>query len=166
MTFLEIDRAMIDIVEKKAQECKNRLTLIPKENTVEQKALKVEHGMYCLCNNAGTVYHNQSEAQRKAILNMRKRIILKNQKACEVFNQLNEEEQLCFIASLQAEIFIRENMYKKYLDEFDQAVAYQDPNSTFELKIKIGALQNVFSDWEAWRIENNVYPHILEGVPL
>ena len=169
MTYLEVDRAMYEIVAKKVQECKNKLALIPKENTVEQKALKVEHGMYCLCNNAGTVCHGiPNENQRKAVLDMRKKIIKKiiskNSKINEVFNNLSEEEQLCFIASLQAEIFIRDQMYKNYLDEFEKATSYGDIDSSFELKVKIGALQNVFSAWEAWRIENDLYPHMFEEV--
>ena len=169
MTPLEIDRAMYEMVAKMAQECKNKLALIPKENTAEQKALKVEHGMYCLCNNAGTGYHNiPNDNQRKAFLNMRKRIIekiiSKNSKINEAFDKLNQEEQMCFVASLQAEIFIRDQMYKNYLDEFDKAVAYGDVDSAFELKIKIGTLQNVFSEWEAWRIENDLYPHMFEEI--
>ena len=43
------------------------------------------------------------------------------------------------------------------------AEAAGDMNKAFEFKIKIGAVENMFSIWEAWRVDNDVYPDMVRG---
>jgi len=164
MTYLEIDKALYDIVDEKHKECQSRLDANPLENKNERKALIIEREMYGLCNRAGIIVY--SSGNRENVLSMRQRvmgqILPKYPKLNEVFSKLNEEEKKHFIAALQAEIFMRDNIVNSYYAELEAAKASADSKKIFELQIKIGGCENVFKAWEQWRKANNVYPHLIE----
>ena len=167
MTALEIDKALYDIVCEKYNECQSRLDAVPKESKMERKALIIEREMYGLCNRAGIlVYVN---GKRENVLAMRQRVIgqilCKYPKLNHFFSQLDEEEKMRFIAALQAEIFMRDQIVNSYYTEFEVAKLADDTKNLLELHIKIGGCENIFEAWEKWRVENNVYPGMLsEGL--
>ena len=164
MTYLEIDKALHDIVNEKYDECQNRLDTVPKENKNECKALIIEREMYGLCNRAGLIVYVLGK--RENVLTMRRRVIgqilHKYPKLNEVFTQLDEEEKVRFIAALQAEIFMRDQIVNSYYTEFEAAKASGDMKNILELQIKIGGCENVFKAWEAWRKENDIYPNLID----
>ena len=167
MTYLEIDKAMYDIVMEKYNECQNRLDAVPKENKSERKALIIEREMYGLCNRAGLLVY--TIGTREGVLTMRKRVIgqilRKYPKLNEVFTKLDEEEKMRFLAALQAEIFMLDQLVNSYYDELEAAKASGDSRKIFEFQIKVGATGNVFAAWERWRVENNIYSGmLLEGL--
>lgn len=163
MTDLEIDRAMYDIVKKKYDECQSRLDSVPKDNKSERKALIIEREMYGLCNRAGLLVY--TIGKREGVLANRKRVIgeilRKYPKLNKVFTQLNEEEKKRFVASLQAEIYMRDQIVSSYYAEYESAKTSNDTKNCLELRIKIGGCENIFNAWETWRVENNVYPGML-----
>ena len=168
MTYLEIDKAMYDIVSEKYNDCQHRLDAVSKENKSERKALIIEREMYGLCNRAGLLW-GVIHGRDWVLTNHRHRVIgqiLQRYPVLnEVFRKLKDEEQLRFIAALQAEIFMRDQIVKSYYAEYEASKAAEDTKALFELRIKIGACENVFRAWEAWRAENNVYPKLLsEGL--
>ena len=164
MTYLEIDKALYDIVNEKYNECQGRLEAVPKENKNERKALIIEREMYGLCNRAGILVY--VVGKRENVLTMRRRVIgqilQKYPKLNEVFTQLDEEEKMRFIAALQAEIYMRDQIVNSYYTEFEAAKTSGDMKNILELQIKIGGCENVFKAWEAWRKENNVYPNLID----
>lgn len=167
MTALEIDKAMYDIVKEKYDECQIRLNAVPKENKNERKALIIEREMYGLCNRAGLLVYALGE--REHCLTFRQKVIgqilQKYPKLNEVFTKLDEKEKKIFIAAVQAEIFMRDQIVNSYYTEFEAAKSANDMKNSLELQIKIGGCENVFKAWEAWRLENNVYPKMfLEGL--
>ena len=167
MTYLEIDKAMYDIVYEKYTECQSRLEAVPKENKSERKALIIEREMYGLCNRAGILVYALGE--RENVLAKRRRVIeqilQKYSKLNEVFTNLDEEEKKIFLSALQAEIFMRDQIVNSYHIEFESAKASNDTKNIFELQIKIGGCENVFKAWENWRVENNIYPNMFsEGL--
>ena len=158
---------MYDIVKGKYEECQSRLDDVPKENKNERKALIIEREMYGLCNRAGLLVYTPGEREKALAFRQRVigKILQRYTKLNEVFAQLDEEEKKQFIAALQAEIFMRDQIVNPYHTEFEAAKAAGDTKNILELQIKIGSCENVFKAWEAWRIENNVYPKILsEGL--
>jgi hypothetical protein len=167
MTAFEIDKAMYGIVKEKYEECQSRLDAVPKENKNERKALIIEREMYGLCNRAGLLVYTLGG--REHCLTFRQRVIgqilQKYPELNEVFTKLDEEEKKIFIAALQAEIFMRDQIVNSYYNEFETAKAADDTKNLLELQIKIGGCENIFKEWEAWRVENNVYPGIFsEGL--
>lgn len=163
MTCLEIDRAMVDITRQKCAECKARLDAVSKENITERKALQLEYGMYTFCGNAGLLFNTGGE---RKIFQIR-RCFLENElhkyPGLElVYQSIDEQERLCFLAALQAEIFIRDQWLGAQCAELAAARASGDQQKVFELKIKVGAVKNMFAVWEAWRVRNNVYPNLFE----
>jgi len=163
MTYLEIDKAIVDITRQKCTECKARLDAIPKENATERKAVQLECGIYSFCGSAGLMFNG---GDRERVLQGRRRffesVLSAYPRLNEVYQAAEEEEKHCLIAALQGEIFIRDQWLKAQLAEQVTAEASGDTKSVFELTIKIGAAQNMLAAWEAWRVENNVYPHMLE----
>ena len=163
MNYLDIDQAMYDIVAQKYTECQGRLDAVAKENKSERRALIIEREMYGLCNRAGLLW-GVIHGRDWVLTNHRHRVIgqiLQRYPVLnEVFRKLKDEEQLRFIAALQAEIFMRDQIVKSYYAEYETAKAAEDTKGMFELQIKIGACENVFRAWEAWRAENNVYPKL------
>lgn len=165
MTYLDIDKALCDITVEKNNECKNRLDAVPKENKGERKALQIELGMYSLCLRAGLLYYTYGT--RENALKIRRQVIDRILPAYpqtnEIFTGLSEDEQMIMHAALQAEIFMRDQFMQQYRAELEQAKAASDSEKIFELEIKIGAIENVFSAWEEWRVQNNIYPHMFKG---
>ena len=135
MTYLEIDKALYDIVAEKYNECQSRLDSVPKDNKSERKALIIEREMYGLCNRAGLLVYTLEK--REGVLANRKRVIgeilRKYPKLNKVFTQLNEEEKMRFIAALQAEIYMRDQIVHGYYAEFEAAKSSEDTKNYFEL---------------------------------
>ena len=89
-------------------------------------------------------------------------ILPKFPKHQEVYNTLNYDEKLSFMAAWQGDLFMRDQLLAGYITELAQAEAAGDTKNTFELRIKVGAVREMLSIWEAWRVENNIYPHLIE----
>ena len=164
MTHLEIDCALVDITRAMCSECKARLDAIPKENATERKALQLEYGMYTFCGNAGLLFNTGWERSR--VLDVRQRFwnneLHRYPKFHETYQSLNEDEKLRFFAALQAELFLRDQWLGEQTASLSTAQQIGDTRQIFELNIKIGAVKRMFSIWEAWRFENNIYPNIFE----
>ena len=160
MTALEIDKAMYDIVIKRYNECQGRLDAVSKENKNERKALIIEREMYGLCNRAGLLAYTEGKREKCLIFRQRVigQILQRYPKLGEVYTQLDETEKMRFIAALQAEIYMRDQIVKNYYVEFGAAKAIDDTKNILEFQIKIGGCENIFKEWEKWRVENNVYP--------
>lgn len=169
MTYLEIDKAIIDITQKICDECKARLAAIPMENSTERKAVQIEYGIYTFCGNAGALFN--TDPGREKVLRGRQYFLWmrelprwqKYQKTQNIFRELDDTEKLCLTAALQAELFVRLHWLERQYADLSAAKASGDTDNIFKLTIKIGAVKNMFAAWEAWRIENNVYPHMFEG---
>ena len=101
MTYMEIDKALIDILAEKKQACEARLTAIPKENKTEKKALHLELGMYTLCQNAGFLIN--TTGGREGVLRTRRtvigRILAGRPELQAVYTALSEEEQIALLAT-------------------------------------------------------------------
>jgi len=168
MTYREIDGAIVDITRRKCDECKARLESIPKENVTERKAVQLEYGMYSFCGNAGLLFNTFGDRSGTVMTRRRffeRAVVGKYPKIDEVYRKIeSEEEKLCFIAAVQAELFIRDQWLGSQLKELAAAEASGDVKSAFELKIKIGAVKSMFGAWEAWRAENGIYPRLFEEV--
>jgi len=165
MTYLEIDNAMVDVTQKMCEECKARLDAIPTENSTERKAVQLEYGMYTFCRDAGLMFNNGKErtlAFQRGNSFMAK-ILHKYPKPNALYQTLDDDPKLCFIAALQGDLFIRDQWLQKKTAELTVATASGDTKSVFELTIQLGAVKNMFAAWEQWRIENNVFPHMFEG---
>ena len=164
MTYLEIDKAIIDITRQKCTECKARLEAIPKESITERKALQLEYGMYTFCGNAGLLFNTTGD--RSKTIQIRQRFlnneIHKYSKLDKIYQTIDDEEKLRFIAALQAEMYIRDQWLNSQRAELAEAESSSDVEKVFEIKIKIGAVENMFSAWEAWRKENGIYPAMFE----
>lgn len=169
MNAIEIDKALADIVLEKRADCQSRLDATPKENKGERKALQIELGMYALCLNAGFLWSASGRYEtggREKTLQFRRRVIgniLHNYPETELrFRSLDADAQDIFLAALQAEIFLRDQMYHGYLGEREAAQGSDDVKSLFELNIKIGAVESVFAAWEAWRGAHDICPHMMK----
>lgn len=159
MNILEIDKALADIVIQKQEDCKDRLAKLNKEQVTEKKAIQIELGMYTLCLNAGFL-RNTKDGREKVLESRRaviSNILPSYPELKSVFDELGGDEQMVFVASLQAEIFIRNQLYSGYLTELETAEKANDAERIFELQIKIGAVESVFKAWEQWREENGIY---------
>ena len=162
MTYLEIDKALFEITRQKRDDCKAKLDAVSKANATERKALQIEHGMYSFCNAAGFLPgydRNKAILTRKRILN---RMILKHPKLNDLYQKLDEDEKLRFVAAWQAELFIRDQWLGAQRAELAAAEASSDTKRVFEFKIKICAVENMFAAWEAWRKENGIYLNLFE----
>ncbi len=164
MTYLEINKALVDITRQKCDECKARLDAIPKENMTERKAVQVEYGMYTFCGNFGFVFN--ASGDRSKFIQTRKRyvdrVVHKYPKLNEAYQTIDEEEKLRFVAALQAEMNIRYQWLDMQSAELAAAEESGDTKKEFEFKIKVGAVKNMFDAWELWRKENDVYPNMFE----
>lgn len=164
MTYTEIDKALIRILEEKKAECEGRLADTPSENKKEKKMLRLELGMYTLCQNAGFLIN--TTGGREGVIRTRRnvigRILPKHPTLQAIFGALGEEDQLKFIAALQAEMFLRDQFLPAYRGELESATAAKDADGMMEMRIKLGSLENVFAAWEAWRQKNGIFPALLE----
>ena len=164
MTYLEIDKALIEILGEKKRACEARLAATPKENKTEKKAVHLELGMYTLCQNAGFLIN--TTGGREGVIRTRRtvisRILEKHSDLKATFEALSAEEQAEWIAAWQAELFLRDQFLPQYRGELESATEAGDADGILEMRIKIGTLENVFGAWEAWRRDNNVFPGLLE----
>ena len=165
MTYLEIDKALYNIVMEKYNECDSRLNEISKESKSEYKAVMIEREMYMLCNRAGLMFHVDNPVVRERSLQNRTGITCKIMgsypKLNEIYNSLSDDDKKIFIAALQAEIYMRDQIYMNYLVELEQAKGAGDAKNIFEFGIKVGAVERVFEAWEEWREKNNVFPGLM-----
>ena len=166
MTYLEIYSALLAINQTIRNECKARLDAIPKENCTERRAVQLEYAMYDFCSASGLF--NTSQIQQQALEKqphsfVYDKLLPKYPKINSVYEALNNEDKWCFIAALHPELFIRDQWVNKKETELAAATASSDAKSVFELTIQLGAVKNMFAAWEAWRIENNVFPYMFEG---
>ncbi len=157
---------MVDITRQTCAECKARLDVVPKEKATERKALQIEYGMYTFCGNAGLLFNTTGE---RKIVQIRRRFfekeLYKYQGLKVLYQGLNEEEKMRFIAALQPEWYLCYYWLGAQKIELATAEASGDTKKAFEFKIKVGAVENMFAAWEKWRAENNVYPRIFsEGL--
>lgn len=164
MTYIEIDEAIIRITRRICDECKVKLDSIPKENTTERKAVLLEHGMYVFCRNAGLLANCTGRREnciktRQHFLNDKLPVYPDLHKK---YSELDENDKLNFVAALQAEIFLRDQWLKSQCAELSEAVRSGEAAKIFELKIKIGAVKNMFKAWEKWRRDNNIYPFMFD----
>ena len=165
MNYLDIDKALVDLTRAKCAECKARLDAVPKDKGAERKALLIEQGMYTLCGNAGLLfntYGNRETLYLKTRQNFFNYIRPKFPRHEAVYTVLNDDEKLAFMAAWQADLFMRDQLLAGYITELAQAEAAGDAKNTFEFRIKIGAVREMLSIWEAWRVENGVYPNLME----
>lgn len=162
MTYLEIHKSIAEITREKCNECKARLDNVPKENATERKALQLEYGMYSFCRNCGLLGNTDGSGP----VTLRKRVLEgvmnKYPVLCAFYDSLDDEDKLRFIAGTQAELFIRDQWLPAQYAELEAAEATGNTQNTFELKIKIGSVINMFDTWEAWRVENNVFPGVFK----
>ena len=164
MNYLDIDKALVDITRAKCNECKARLDAIPKDRSSERKALMIENGMYTLCGNAGLLFNTYGtrEGLYRTRQNFFTYAMTKYPRHGEIYATLNDDEKLSFMAAWQADLFMRDQLLAGYITELAQAEAAGDAKNTFEFRIKIGAVREMLSIWEAWRAENGVYPNLME----
>ena len=164
MNYLDIDKALVDITRAKCDECKARLDATPKDSKAERKALQIELGMYTLCGNAGLLFNAGWERQRTYQIrqNFWSMVLPKYPKHQEIYSALTDDDKLSFMAAWQADLFMRDQLLNGYVTELAQAEAAGDAKSTFEFRIKIGAVREMLSLWEGWRKENGVYPGLME----
>ena len=164
MNYLDIDQALVANTRAKCAECKARLDATPKDKGAERKALLVENGMYTLCGNAGLLFNTYGT--REGLYRTRRNFftyaMTKFPRHGEVYATLNDEEKRAFMAAWQADLFMRDQLLAGYIAELAQAEAVGDVKNTFELRIKIGAVQEMLAAWESWRKENGVYPGLME----
>ena len=165
MTYLEIDRAILDITQEMCKNCQAKLDAISKENITERKAVQLEYGMYAFCRDAGLLFNNGMDRTnffRRGHIFFRK-TLPKYPKLNDIYQSLDDENKLCFYASLQGELFIRNQWIEKKAAELATAEVCGDTKNVFEITIMLGAVKNMFAAWEAWRTENNIFPHMFEG---
>ena len=165
MNYLDIDKALVDLTRAKCAECKARLDAVPKDKGAERKALLIEQGMYTLCGNAGLLFNTYGSRETlylKTRQNFFNYILPKFPRHEAVYTALNDDEKLSFMAAWQADLFMRDQLLAGYITELTQAEAAGDAKNTFEFRIKIGAVREMLSIWEAWRAENGVYPNLME----
>ena len=168
MTIYDIDRAMIDIVKERITECKARLDALPKNKVNARKAVQIELGMYTLCGNAGLMLSTaeKSDSARDSFFRLRQnvlcKILPKYPKLHKVYVGLDDEEQLRFVAALQSEIFMQDQIFPTLRAELDAASKARDAKAIFELTIKLNAVNCVLDAWKAWRVRNNIYPLMWE----
>ncbi len=167
MNAIEIYTAQEEIALEKYNECKARLAQTAAENKTEKKALHIELGMYSLCLRAGLFDrggkapdHAQTALEHRN--KFMPRIIAAYPRINELFRALPAEERGSFLAAIQAELYMRDQIYKTYLEQLGEAKAAGDAASVFELKIKTGALESVFAAWEAWRKKTGIYPDVFK----
>ena len=165
MNAIEIYKAQEEIALEKYNECKARLAQTADENKTEKKALHIELGMYSLCLRAGLFDRggtapDHAETALEHRNKIMPRIIAKYPRINTLFRTLTAEERGKFISAIQAELYMRDQIYKTYLEQLEEAKEAGDAAGVFELKIKTGELESVFDAWEAWRTANGIYPNM------
>ena len=165
MTYLEIDKAILDITQEMCKNCQTKLDAISKENVTERKAVQLEYGMYAFCRDAGLLFNSGMERTsffRRAHSFLSK-TLPQYPKLNSIYQALDDNNKLCFYAAIQGELFIRDQWLGKKKLALAAATASGDTTGVFELTIQLGAVKNMFAAWETWRIDNNIFPHMFEG---
>ncbi len=166
MNISKIYNSLVEITKNIYDECKLRLDSVPKEHKTEQKAMKIELGMYSLCMRAGCLYMTANKEKKgESVLRLRSPIcqnIMQNYfpHIYELYMSLDDEERMVMLSAIQAELFMRSQMYEGYKSELAEARSYGDEKNVFELQIKVRSVERVFEAWEEWRKANNIYPNI------
>jgi len=164
MTPIEIDKALCDIALNIINECRERIECADKTNKTEIKALKIEEGMYTLAPRAGLLFGAKS---REGILERRKSNVLpiilpRYPKIQALYESLDEDKKNIFVASLQAEFYMRYSFYDNNVAELERARETGDAAREFEFAIKVGAMKRTFDAWEDWRRENGIFSGIFK----
>ena len=164
MTYLEIDEALVAITRQLCTACKERLDVIPKENTSERKAVQLEYGMYTFCGNAGLLFNTGWE--RTKVLNVRQTLwnneLYRFPHIQKQYLELDDNEKPRFHAAMHGELYLRQSWLGEQIAELEAAQAANDVQTVFEQTVKIGAVRAMFAAWEAWRKENHIYPDMFE----
>ena len=165
MTYLEIYNALLAINQNMCNECKARLDAIPKENSTERKAVQLEYAMYKFCNASGlfNAFQTQQALGKQPHFLVYDKLLPKYPKLNSLYEALGNEDKRCFIAALHPELFIRDQWFTKKEAELAAAKESNDTKNVFEISIMLSAVKNMFAAWEAWRVENNIFPHMFEG---
>lgn len=166
MTYLDIDRAIVNITRHICGECKARLDAVPKTNTTERKALQLEYGIDTFCGNAGLLFNSGWDRARvyEVRRNFWEHALGKYEKLRALDLTLDGEEKRSLCAALQAELFLRDSWLSEQHANLAAAKEAGDTAGIFEQTVKIGAAEAMFDAWEAWRRENQIYPHIIENI--
>ncbi len=159
MNATEIDKALADIVLEKYSECENRLNAIDKSLKTERKAVQIELGMYGLCLRAGLLYYTTGKREDTLMhfLKQAQLIFSKFPKIAQAYENANDEERLIMVAALRQEAFMRDQFSNKNEEEYERARQVGSVEDTFELNIKINAINEVYKAWEAWRKKEQIY---------
>ena len=165
MTYLEIDRAILDITQEMCKNCQAKLDAISKENVTERKAVQLEYGMYAFCRDAGLLFNNGMERTNffRRGYSFLNKTLPKYPKLNAIYQAQDDENKLCFYAALHGELFIRDQWIVKKTAELAAAKASGDTKNVFEITIMLGTVKNMFAAWEQWRVDNNIFPHMFEG---
>ena len=166
MTYLDIDRAMVDITRRICGECKARLDAVPKTNTTERKALQLEYGIDTFCGNAGLLFNSGWDRARvyEVRRNFWEHALGKYEPLRALDLTLEGEEKRSLCAALQAELFLCDSWLGEQYADLAAAKEAGDTAGIFEQTVKIGAAEAMFDAWENWRRENKIYPHIIEEI--
>lgn len=166
MNINEIYNSLAETVIEFKDECKIRLESVPRERTTERKALQVELGMYSFCQRAGLLLMTETYKERgEAVIELRQNISESIMSArfpylYDLYLSLDDQNKKIFLAVFQAEIFMRDQIFESYKEELKNAKACGDEDRAFEFKIKVSALERVFSAWDKWRKDYQLYPDI------
>lgn len=165
MNATEIYEALCELAKSLYDECTQRLNSVPYQNKTERKALLLEQGMYSLSLRAGLMYMTLSEDKARDVIKVRQTVFERLTKEFypEIYSQyegLNDDEKQHMVSALQGEVFLRTQTYRKDMAELEYAQNAGLHDKVFELRIKTGALENVFNTWKAWRRENGIYPNV------
>ena len=166
MNVHEIYNSLVDITKSFCEECRSRLDSVPKEHKTEQKAIQIELGMYSLCMRAGCLYMTATNSEKgEAVLKLRTPICQNIMQNCfphiyELYMSLEDEGRMIMLSAIQAELFMRSQIYEGYKAELSAARSCGDEKNIFEFQIKVRSVERVFEAWEKWRKENNIYPNL------
>ncbi|MBR4882125.1 MAG: hypothetical protein IKU19_09325 [Clostridia bacterium] len=165
MNATEIYEALCVLAKDLYDECTGRLNTVTHQNKTERKALLLEQGMYSLSLRAGLMYMTLSEDKARDVIKVRQGVFERITKESypeiySLYEGLDEDEKQRMVSALQGEVFLRTQTYSKDMAELEYAQSNGLCDKVFELKIKTGALKNVFSAWKAWRIETGIYPDV------
>jgi len=164
MTAVQIEKALAEIVIDRKNACAAKIQKLPREAVTEKKALLVEEGMYSLCLNAGLLYHTTG-SRENVIANKCRRMPVFVKKSPDpalegCFSAVDSEEKLRMTAALYGEVWMWDQILCKYRRELAEAEAHEDAAAIPECRIKVQVIASVLSDWQKWRVENNIYPDL------
>ena len=165
MNAKDIYEALCGLAKSLYDECTVRLNSVPHQNKTERKALLLEQGMYSLSLRAGLLYMTLSADKARDVIKVRQIVFeqITKEKYPQIYSQyemLCDDEKQRMVSALQSEVFLRTQTHEKDLAELEYAQNTGLHDKVFELRIKTGALENVFNTWKAWRRENGIYPNV------